>query len=151
MTRKTTAAYAAVFKYIEGNVFKLKPARFMTDFEGGMRKAINDCYPNVVLLGCWYHYCAAVRSKARSLGLHNILKNNWNAMTIYKKLLSLPLLTSDKIIDGFMLIEQETINLGLHRDFEELLTYFKSFWLQLVQYNYYYSLKTYHKSIHPSL
>lgn len=113
----------------------------MTDFEASMRKAIIKCYPNVALHGCWFHYCAAIRRKALSLGLYDLLKNNWNARSIYRKLKSWPLLPSSKTVEGFELIEEETRNVGLHKDFETFLIYFKNYWLKLVYFI--------HLSIHP--
>lgn len=107
MTKKTTESYIAVFKYIEDNLFKLKPANFMTDFEAGLRKAILICYPTIPLHGCWYHYCSAVRRKALHLGLFSLLRDDLSARAIYKKLLNLPLLPSDHIVPGFEIIKKE--------------------------------------------
>lgn len=61
MSNKTANLYRKVFQYIEINVFELRPSRFMTDFEAGLRKAINECYPGVPL-----HFCAVVRRKLLS-------------------------------------------------------------------------------------
>lgn len=132
MTRNTTKAYKLVIQYIEDNIFKLRPAKFITDFEAPMRKAIKECYPGVELHGCWYHYCAAIRRKVVSLGLYDLVKNDWNARSIYRKLKSWPLLPSNRTIEGFKIIEEETRNFGLHKDFKAFFTYFKGFWLQLV-------------------
>lgn len=61
MTNKTTKAYSEVFKYIDKNIFKLKPNLIMTDFEKGMRKAINRFFTKVKLHGCWFHYDQAIQ------------------------------------------------------------------------------------------
>lgn len=63
MTNKTAECYTAVFNFIKNNIFDLKPAIIMTDWETGLRCAIRTCFPNSTLKGCWYHYCAALRKK----------------------------------------------------------------------------------------
>lgn len=155
MTGKTADEYMAVLKYIEDYIFKLKPAKFMADFESGIRKAIRDFYPNVALHGCWYHYCAAIRRKILKLGLYDLIKCDTNARSIYKKFLSLPLLPSNKIIEGLELIVQETRNVRLQKEFSPFLRYFKSFWLKLVCYHYFIALidtiTQIYFSIHPSI
>lgn len=155
MTGKSADEYMAVLKYIEDYIFKLKPAKFMADFESGIRKAIGDFYPNASLHGCWYHYCAAIRRKALKLGLYNLLKCNSDARSIYKQILSLPLLPSNKFVQGFELIEQETRNVRLQKEFTAFFKYFKSFWLKMVCSYYYFNaiidtIAHQNNSIHPS-
>lgn len=79
MTSKRMDLYVALLQYIENKLFKLEPKQFITDWENGMRKAISTVYPNVILHGCWYHFCAAIRRKSRSLGLSDLLKSNEKA------------------------------------------------------------------------
>lgn len=134
LTRATAIAYKAVFRYVEDNIFKLQPARFMADFEAAMRKAIADLYPNTKINGCWYHFSVAVRRKALSFGLHNLIKNHFDAWSVYKKLLCLPLLPAKKIVQGFEIIVEQTVDLGFHDQFQELFVYFRSFWLRLVRF-----------------
>ncbi|XP_055307943.1 uncharacterized protein LOC129572060 [Sitodiplosis mosellana] len=131
MTRATAIAYKAVFRYIEDNIFELKPARFMADFEAAMRKAIADFYPHTEINGCWYHFCAAVRRKTLSFGLHNLIKNSFGAWSVYKKLLCLPLLPASKIVKGFNIVVQQSTDFGVLDEFEELFAYFQNFWLHL--------------------
>lgn len=133
ISRATAIAYEAVFKYSEDNVFKLKPARFMADFEAAMRKAIVDFYPEATVSGCWYHFCAAVRRKALSFGLHDLIKNDFNAWSVYKKLQCLPLLPADNIVEGFEIIVRQSIEFGLYEEFKELFEYFEIFWLVMVR------------------
>lgn len=60
MTKRTKKAYRKVLKYIEENIFQLKPAKMMTDFEKALRKAIKQTYQNVALHGCWFHFDQAI-------------------------------------------------------------------------------------------
>lgn len=145
MTGNTAKLYTSVINNIEGNIFKLKPAKFITDFEAPMRKAIRECYPNVNLHGCWYHYCAAIRRNVVRLRIYDLVKSNWNARKIYKKLMSWPLLPSNKIIEGFEIIEQEIHSAGIYREFKPFLVYFKGYWLKMVYFNY----SSIHPSVHP--
>lgn len=129
MSRKTAECYVDVFKYVEEHVLKLEAKEFITDFEGGLRKAVEICYPNSVLRGCWFHFCAALRKKAMDLDLRTVLKTNAEARTVLSMLMSIPLLPANFIIAGFNHIMQRAKNVGMHSEFSKLFTYFRSYWL----------------------
>lgn len=129
MTNKSTDAYTTVFNYIENHVFKLKPSRFMTDFEEGMRKAIKICYPNATLNGCWYHFKAAVRKRCIKEGVR--IKEG-NARTIYRMLLNLPLLPPDSIVMGFSIIMETARSLRVSKPFKKIFNYFQGYWMKVV-------------------
>lgn len=131
MSNKTADAYKKLFRYIEDNVFKLNPTSFMADFEGGIRKAITEFYINAILRGCWFHFKAAVRRNV-SRQLLEIIAESTMAATIYRMLLSLPLLPSDKINEGFQIIKRITATNKLFKAFQTFFEYFENFWLQMV-------------------
>lgn len=131
MDSKKTESYISVFKYIEENVFHLQPNQFITDWESGLRAALSTVYPNVPLKGCWYHYCSAVRRKARSLGMTDLLKSNTKAYLTYKRILCIPLLPADSIITGFSEIKATARKERLFGKFAELFKYFEDYWLNV--------------------
>lgn len=133
MSGKSAELYKQVFQYIENNVFKMKPSQFMTDFEAGMRKAIEECYPNAILHGCWYHFCAAIRRKLVTLQLYQLIVEVPSAMAIYRMILNLPLLPSEFILEGFQVIKKIARDRKLYKQFKSLFEYFENFWLQLVR------------------
>lgn len=133
MSGKSGDLYKNVFDYIEKQVFELKPARIMADFEAGLRNAINEYYPNAVLHGCWYHYTAAVRRKLLSLSMYELIMNVPSARIIYRMMLSLPLLPEKFIQTGFDIIKMEARERKLHQAYKEMFKYFEIFWMQLVR------------------
>lgn len=143
MTHKSTEAYNALLQYIEVNIFKLQPVQFMTDFEAGLRKALNETYVNVLLNGCWFHYTAAVRAKVLRLRLYKFTVENANARQIYRMLLKLPLLPAAQIVNGYRIILQKAHSTNVYKRFIGVFRYFESFWLILVRFSI-------HPSIHPS-
>lgn len=106
MTRKTALCYKRVFQFIEENIYDLKPNQIMTDFEGGMRKAINSYYPDVSLKGCWFHYTLAINKRCRKLRLSSILKSNEKAKHLKTQLLHIPLLPVKNINRCFFTIKK---------------------------------------------
>lgn len=134
MTDKKCPTYEAVFKYIDDNVFKMKPNRFMTDFEAGMRKALRKCFPSCILNGCWFHFRAAVRRKFRSLNLYNLIADDIDARTIYRKILNLPLLPTEHLLHGYEIIKQDAKRMGVLVQLKPIFEYFEYFWLELVEY-----------------
>lgn len=132
MTNKSTEAYKAVFNYIEKNIFKLKATSFITDFEHGMRAAINVCYPNAVFHGYWYHFKAAVRRRCLQEGLYSMMAENPFGRRIYRMLLNLPLLPSESIEAGYNIIVDMARDKNLFKRFEHIFLYFQGYWLRLV-------------------
>lgn len=128
MSRKSAASYKAVFEYIE-NLFELKPNIIMTDFEKGLRKSVKIVYPNVHLKGCWFHYCSAVRGKYCEFGMRSIVFYNSEAKFFKNKLMNLPLLPPNEIVQAFNLIKRNIQESQLAETFKNLLVYFENYWL----------------------
>lgn len=135
MSNRTKDCYSALFKYIEDNIFKLEPDEIITDFEAGMRGAINENFPNALLRGCWYHYCACLRKKFFSLGLGNLIKSCPDAKFIKKIFMSLPLLPPERFNEGLTYIKHLTDIFGLTRDFRPFFQYYQ-YWIDQVRLLY---------------
>lgn len=133
MNYRTYEAYAHVFQFIEENVFKLQPAEFITDFEAGMRKAINERWEGITLRGCWYHYSAALRKKMLKLGLSKLFEDSDDAKSIKKMMMSLPLLPSEKFTEGYNYVQQKAREFGLYEKFKTFFEYFV-YWLNQVSF-----------------
>lgn len=127
MTRKTPACYSAVFKCIEENLFKMKPAEVMTDYEDGMRLAIKRHWPNAIIRGCWFHLSQAIYRKSRKLGL--IRMKNKKGKIIRKMLMNIPLLSADHIEDGYRAVIDFAKKKRLFKRFAPLFKYFENYWL----------------------
>lgn len=140
MSGKTADLYKKVFDFIEKNLIRLNPAQFMTDFEAGMRKTINEFYPNAVLYGCWYHFCAAVRRKFLSLDMYELITKVPAAKSIYRMIISLPLLPEESILNGYNIVKQEAIEKNLDKQFKEIFEYFEQYWLH--QVSFYFNLNS---------
>lgn len=132
MSNKSAQIYQAVFEFIEQYVFEMKPVELMTDFEMGMRKAINICYPNAILRGCWFHFKAALRRRFMSLHMYRLITDDWNARKIYRMLSNLPLLPPQSIEKGYQLIKEEARYNKTFNVFQKIFIYFERYWLNLV-------------------
>lgn len=131
MTSKSNNCYSSVFKYIEKNIFELKPNAIITDCEGGMRKALRSCYPNAILRLCWYHFCCSVCRNMNSLGLNKLLRWNQNARMIKSKLLCLPLLPERSFYEGYEHIKKQAREFDIETEFSSFFVYFE-YWINVV-------------------
>lgn len=129
MSCRTTDCYKAVFQFIDDNIFHLEPTEFITDFELGMRKAINIFYPSAKLRGCWFHYCRAIRRKMISLGLFKFVKNDEKANRIYHSILNLPLLPSEDFMEGYEKIKEQAKRHSVFKKFTSFFEYYNSYWI----------------------
>lgn len=132
MTDKRTDSYQAIFKYIEENVFMLQPAEFMADFETGLRKAIQNSYPQASLHGCWYHYSASIRRRLMTLCMYRLITDEPMGAQIYRMMLSLPLLPQNRILDGFNVVKTVARENHLYREFKKFFDYFNDYWMKMV-------------------
>lgn len=132
MSNRTADCYSAVFNFIESHVFALEPTEIITDFEAGMRSAINSVYQGVTLRGCWFHYCCAIKRMALKLGLRNEIKTIQQARFIYYNLMSLPLLPPEHFLTGYGSIKLHAQGTHFWTKFQPLFGYFESFWLAQV-------------------
>lgn len=107
----------------------------MTDFENGLRAAIKRSYPEATLNGCWFHFTAAIRRRILSLHLYGLIKDNPKASFIYRAILSLPLLPTNLILEGYSIIKRQAKLDALFDHFKAMFDYFESFWLALVSLN----------------
>lgn len=129
MTRKTANCYNALFEFIENKLFQMQSKEIMSDFEEGLRSAIKKQWPNVILHGCWFHFCRAIMKKSIKYGMKNFIRQNERTKGIRKALMSIPLLPADKIQEGFDCIKDYAKKHQLFKGFSRLFSYFKSYWL----------------------
>lgn len=131
MTRKTEVCYRDIFEYIEKNIFSLQCKSFMTDFEIPMRNALAAVYPDSKQHTCWFHLTQAAEKNVKKISeLSKLFRRNEEARTIYKKLLALPLLPAELIIEAFHKLK--TLALSKFKQFKTYLAYFERQWLQRV-------------------
>lgn len=128
-TKKSALSYRSIFNFIE-NVFQLKPKEIMTDFETGLRKALNEVYPKALLRGCWFHFCLNIAKKCNELGLRSLIRRNHEAKFYEKTIKNLPLLPSDDILNGFDHIKKLVQESDFSIQLESLLSYVESYWFQ---------------------
>lgn len=138
MTGKSAALYKKVFEYIENNIFKLNPSQFMTDYEAGMRKALQECFPGASIFGCWFHYSQSVYRQILSLKMKSLIENVEAAQIKYRMILSLPLLPSEHIEKAYNIIKGEAKSNGQYKNFEQFFVYYENFWLKLVCFVLFY-------------
>ena len=75
MTNKTELLYKSVFENLklllhQHNSNFRSPTKVMADFESALRNAVADCFGREVIIeGCYFHFCKAIWYKAAKLGL----------------------------------------------------------------------------------
>lgn len=70
MRGQTTEHYSAIFEFVRDGIISFdgilrSPKLASSDFEQALRLALKKAWPDVELVGCWFHYCQALRTKAR--------------------------------------------------------------------------------------
>lgn len=133
MSKKSRAAYAHVFKYIDANIFKLsRAASFTTDYEIAMRAAIADCNPMAKMYACHFHFSQACKRRACKIdGLIEFIRSDRQAESIYYRLLSIPLLPENHILNAFNELRTEARALK-NGGMNKFIVYFRKQWIMKV-------------------
>lgn len=134
MTNKLESSYRCVFQYIDENIFKLKPTVFITDYEAAIKKALRIVYPGVKLIGCWFHYCQALRRNTSKKFRHLLLfiRQSKQASRVYHKFMALPLLPDHLIQKAFEQLKLSIYLFDREKKFETFVNYFEKQWLKKV-------------------
>ncbi|XP_073825748.1 uncharacterized protein [Musca autumnalis] len=133
MDKKSKAAYIHLFDYITNNVFDLQPETFISDYEPALRHSISTVFEGVKLIGCWFHFCQAVRRNVMSKRLlYNCIKKSKPMTVEYHKLLALPLLPPVLICSAFQEIKNKLLLMDGECKLSSFLKYYEKHWLQKI-------------------
>jgi len=69
MTRKTHAAYLALFQNLKELIPYFTPLSAMADYEEASTSAFQAVFGNVIISGCWFHYGQALVKRMAKIGL----------------------------------------------------------------------------------
>ncbi|XP_039292512.1 uncharacterized protein LOC111064492 [Nilaparvata lugens] len=106
MEKNNEAAYTDVINFIKSKVPSLNPSVFITDFDKAIQKCLSKEFPGRKIVGSWFHVAMDMRKKAGELGLSHLLRESQMAKKVLKMAMTLPLLPSHKIVDGFDVITE---------------------------------------------
>lgn len=132
MSRKTTMAYFSVLKYVNENLIPLTGAGIIIDFEKAERLALSKLNIGIVIYGCWFHFCEALRRKLATMGeLFKLVRQNENAKTILNQFQCLPLLPADLIEETFKELAKKALKVS--KLFAAFVDYFDREWIKIVK------------------
>lgn len=136
MTKRTIAAYESVFRYIHEHLIPLLGKSIIIDFEKAMRKGLINVLKSIgslmEILGCWFHYCQALRRKISQMPeLFERIRNDEKYRDIFRRFQCLPLLPLDSIEATFRDLAKEALKLD--QSFAQFVDYFHQEWMCIVK------------------
>ena len=105
----------------------------MTDFECGLRHAINQEFSNARHRGCYFHYTQALIREVQRLGLMRLYRENRDFQSVVRQLLSLeflPVLLVELAFDELVTRASAT-NFPSDTTLE-LFIYYRNYWIETV-------------------
>lgn len=130
MESRTESAYRDLYQFIRQTVPELDPDFFMTDFEVAQQNSILEAFPRVRLSGCLWHYARAVCRNVRSLGLHQLVRDNVNARRIVRLSLAIPLAPPARLMEALNEVVVESRRLQLQESFANFFQYLRGTWIE---------------------
>lgn len=136
MSKRTVQAYESVFSYISTNIIPRRGDAIIMDFEKAMRKGLQKVLKsegsNLMILGCWFHYCQALRRKTSAMStLFELIRTNEKHRHIFRKFQCLPLLPEHHIEPTFKTLAMEALKLD-KEVFAPFINYFNNEWIKIV-------------------
>lgn len=132
MSRRTTEAYSTALEYLHQNLIPLVGNGIIIDFEKAMRSALHNLNTGINILGCWFHFCQALRRKMASVKLlFEIIRTDHTAKDIFRRIQCLALLPPDQIQPAFINLSRE--GLKHSENFSEFIDYFYDEWILRVK------------------
>lgn len=130
MSRKTQFAYYDALKYFHENVFELNAVSFCTDWEIAMRNAILQLFPDAEMVACYFHHTNAVKKHVQqSPELRKLIEDDANAKSIYFRLLVVPLLPPEYIIDVVKQLRHEALRIHKFNAYKQFFVYYFRQWI----------------------
>ena len=68
MSSKNEQLYKAVLCSLKDFLPNFNPSIAMCDFEKSSRNTFRSVFPNINLVGCWFHFTKAIYDKVKKLG-----------------------------------------------------------------------------------
>jgi len=106
----------------------ISPKFIMSDFEKGLRSALQWVFPKATLLGCEFHFVKALWKKAGKLGLRKKERKRKTAIIINFLVIIVHLNVEDR---SKYFQELKTNFQHEEKPFQEFLTYFHKNWMEL--------------------
>ena len=97
MTNKTEILYDLIFKSVkriitQQNIYSLHILTITRDTEIALINAVNNNFPNVTRIGCWFHLNQDLIREAKIMGLFNSKNKEIDANITYEIITQLSLL-----------------------------------------------------------
>lgn len=128
--------YFCLFEFLR-DALNINPGTLMADFEKAVRKAAKVIWPACKVEGCMFHFCQAVRRKARSYDeIAALLECNRSSQTrfiannIIRMFMRLCLLPTCKIEEGIREILEYAKQHRLYASFTRFHEYFQETWMK---------------------
>lgn len=136
MSKRTIPAYENAFQYINRNLIPLRGQAIIIDFEKAMRRGLllvlRANGSMMAILGCWFHFCQALRRKLLKLpDLAHKIRTNDKYKDIFRRIQCLPLIRCEDIEPTFKDLGKEALKLD-KKLFAPFLNYFHNEWIKTV-------------------
>lgn len=139
MPCKKKAVYVKVFEKIAELFPTLEPQKLMTDYENGLRGALQDVFPAAKLLACRFHFSKAlVKNLGQVQHMKAFLKKDCRhpLKAKLKQYLCLPLIKPEHWKEELERLKREVISLDLEEDLlkrcERFHNYIIRFWCKRI-------------------
>lgn len=81
LTHKSSESYKILFRWLKNLASNelncaIKWTTITCDFESGLLPAIQETFPDLTIIGCWFHWTQAGLKKLSTLGLSMQYQNN---------------------------------------------------------------------------
>jgi hypothetical protein len=125
MSSRRTVDYKAIFDQLKTITSDLQVKEMILDFELSLWKAISECFPDVKMRGCVFHWTQCVWRKIQGIGLQSHYMQDIGIHRLCKQLLGLPFLPAEHIRAVFSKLQDRSVT----EDLQQLTDYIEINWI----------------------
>ena len=111
MQNKTEGLYSAIILKLLEHIPEFSPRLAVSDFEKAPRNAFMYFFPQMKMIGYWFHFTQAIWKKTQILGLGKLYKTEEIYADCFRKLMVMPLLPQSEIRITFSVLEAQVFEL----------------------------------------
>lgn len=133
INKKSQELFKKVFHYFRDFIApKFKPKLIITSFEASLNYALRHTYKDASIGGSLFYYVQDIYKKVCKLNLNSEIEEDSDAKNTFYKLLMLPLLPVNTIVDAFKNIEQQAKESESQEKILPILEHIENQWLTKV-------------------
>ena len=127
-----TTLFTSIICILKELGFSLSANFIMCDFESGLRKSLQKCFPEITIKGCHFHYGQCIWRFVQSYGMKKVFAENSGFRSLIHATIGLAFVSLERIEEALKVLElmgHEIKEMEVKKFLKLFFGYLKSQWI----------------------